>query len=67
MTWAVHVFREYNTEADAWAEKGVQGRQAEWADGSKVIRSEVTGPCGFWHGICRYGVCGASMLIKICS
>ena len=45
--WAVHIFREYNREADAWAGKGVKGREEEWVDTAEVIWSEVAG-CAFF-------------------
>ena len=41
MTGAVLIFREHNTEADAWAEKGVRGQQEEWEDDAKVVWSDV--------------------------
>ena len=30
--WAVDMFREHNREADAWAGKGVKGREEEWIE-----------------------------------
>ena len=55
---AVHIFREHNEEADAWAERGVRGRHEEWEDVSKVVWPDVTGLCGFWDGTCRDDVRG---------
>ena len=40
--WAIHIFREHNTEADAWAEKEVRGRQDE----SKVVWPQANGLWG---------------------
>ena len=61
--WAVHIFREHNTEADAG--RGVRGRKEEWENDSKVVWAEVTGFCGFWDGSCRDDVNGAGLWIKI--
>ena len=59
----VHIFREHNKEADAWAAKGVRGRIDNGEDDSNVVWSEVAGLCGFRAG--RDDVCGAGMWIKI--
>ena len=41
MAGAALIFRKHNTEADAWAEKGMRGRQEEWEDDAKVVWSDV--------------------------
>ena len=41
MAGAALIFREHSTEADAWAEKGVWGRQEEWEDDAEVVWSDV--------------------------
>ena len=56
--WATLFFREHNKEADLWAAKGVKGREDEWVDTARVVRSDVTGLCGFWDGSCDNGKCG---------
>ena len=40
-------FREHDTEADAWTEKGARGPEEEWEDDVEVALSDVTGICGF--------------------
>ena len=60
------IFRERNTEADAWAEKGVRGPQEDWEDDSKVVWSDVTGLCGFWDGSCFHTIMGWATIYKKC-
>ena len=39
--WAVHIFREHNREADAWAGNGVIiSREEEWIDTANMLWSE---------------------------
>ena len=54
--WAVHVFREHNTEADQWAAYGAKGRVAEWVYESAFKWDEVTVICGFLDGSCNYKI-----------
>ena len=63
--WAVHVFREQNTEADQWAGYGAKGREAEWVHDSTIEWAEVTGICGFWDGSCSDNICGAGITILL--
>ena len=63
--WAVHVFREHNTEADLWAGYGAKGREAEWIHDSVIDWAEVTGICGFWDGSCSDHMCGAGITILL--
>ena len=53
--WATHIFRKHNKEADLCAAAGVMGREDERADTAHVVRSEVTGLCGFLDGSCGNG------------
>ena len=43
---AVHIIREHNKEADAWAGKGARGREEEWVDGRDFVWSDVTAVLG---------------------
>ena len=45
-------------------QQGVKGREDEWVDTAHVVRSEVTGLCGFWDGSCDNGKCGAGIVIQ---
>ena len=65
--WAVHVFREHNTEADQWAACGAKGRVAEWVYDSAIEWAEITGICGFWDGSCNDKTCGAGITILLFS
>ena len=40
--WAVHVFREHNTEAGLWAGYGAKGLEAEWGRDSVIDWTDVT-------------------------
>ena len=62
--WAVHIFREHNKEAHAWAERGARGLTDEREDDSNGVWSDVTRNCAFGNGSCRKNVCGAGMWIK---
>ena len=46
-TWATHIFREHNKEADLWAAKGAKGHVDEWVDAAHVVWSEVSVSLGF--------------------
>ena len=59
----MHIFREHNKEADAWAGKGARGLTNEREDESDVVWLDVKGICGFWDGSCRKNMCGACMWI----
>ena len=50
--WAVHVFREHNTEADQWAAHGAKGQVLGWIYKSAIEWAEVRGICGSWDGSC---------------
>ena len=50
--WAVHIYREHNQEADAWAEKGARGQTEGWEDETDFVWSQVTRICWVWDGKC---------------
>ena len=56
--WITHTFREHNTEADLWADKGAKGRVEEWVDTTRIEWQEVTSLCGFCDGSCDNCNCG---------
>ena len=61
--WVTHTFRQHNTEADLWADKGSKGRVEESVDTTRIAWPEVTGLCGFWDGSCDNGKCGGGIVI----
>ena len=63
--WAVHIFREHNNEADAWAEKGSRMLKEEWVKEEGVVWPDVTRICRFWDlAVPRHWVCAANMWIE---